>query len=111
MKDHLSKAQRNYIRYRIRATEEGVARKYGISVAEVRQVRANAQPQHPARVAAIARRKRLSAGGLSAGGLSAGPPGATGVIVRAVVPATTAAAPKGQQLHVEGGVDLPVPLQ
>lgn len=124
---HLTAGQRNQIRYHVRATEQGIARKFGVSVKSVRLVRANAQPQHPARVAAIQRRDSriravvvvdasgavvsktvvpqhyadpAGAGGGGRGG---------GTIKRTLIPAAALSAPGGQ-LHVEGGADLPQPL-
>lgn len=97
--EYLDAWQRTQIRYHIRATEQGIANKYGISVRTVRLVRATAQPNHPARVAAKARRGTL----LGEASL------ATGTVSRREIPAVAVAPPKGQ-LHVEGGVDLPQPL-
>jgi len=122
---HLTPSQRSLIRYHLRMTEEGIARKFGISVAEVREVRASAQPDHPARLAAIARRKnRLQAMNeflaydttqapdpldnfLPGPTLEAGPVDA---VRRRDIPAISVEPPLGQ-LHVEGGADLPIVLE
>lgn len=105
--DHLSKTARNDIRYHIRATEQGVAAKYGISVAMVREIRANAQPNHPARLAAQERRGHVDVKVSNGGGSGAG--GYTVSVTHTVIPAAQVSRPKGQ-LHTEGGVELPVPL-
>jgi len=110
VRDHLSPSQRNDIRYHIRATEQGIARKYGISVEVVRDVRRRGQPQHPARLAARARRlgdNPIFDPAKITSGAFASPE--AGLVRHEVVPATDVEPPRGQ-LHVEGGVDLPVPL-
>ena len=111
---HLTASQRNAIRYKISATEAGVARKYGISVALVREVRAGAQLAHPARLAAWARRIgateiRTGADAVHVRVAGGGGGGASGSVRRTVVPASALAPVKGQALHVEGGPDLPQP--
>lgn len=109
MKDHLSPTQRNQIRYHIRATEQGIARKYGISVATVRDVRRRAQSAHPARLAAITRRWERTQAALGPE-WDGGQARFGGLIRRAEVPAVQTQPVKGQGLHVEGGADLPAPL-
>lgn len=100
-KDHLSRTARNRIRYHYRATEQGIARKHGISVAMVREIRANAQPNHPARMAAKVRRLNAIQGIQSRFDDN---------VKRSIVEAAVVTPPKGQALHVEGGADLPRPL-
>lgn len=46
--EHLSTQQRTHIR-NSRATERGLARKYGVKVQTIRLVRATADPFHPYR--------------------------------------------------------------
>ena len=99
-KDGLSRTARNKIRYREEGSERAIARKYGISEAMVREIRATAQRDHPVRKAASTRREADHFLQLNR----------SGRVSRSVVPATVALAPKGQ-LHVEGGADLPQPLR
>jgi len=112
--NHLTPGQRNLIRYHLRMSEEGIARKFGISVADVRAVRASAQPDHPARLAAMQRREgRLQP---VAEFFAQDIPALdvdkiiSGRIDRREIPATSAEPPLGQ-LHVEGGADLPAVLE
>lgn len=98
--DHLSSRQRSRIRYYHRATERGIARMYGISVAQVRAIRATAQPNHPARLAAKERRGgwRLSVPvKLKLIGTGGGGGEGTARLDRSVVPATSVKPPKGQR--------------
>lgn len=108
-KDGLSRTARNQIRYKLDGSDRAIARKFGITEAMVREIRASGQPDNPAHVAALARRGRpktqieVSVGGGGGGGRI------DGTVTRYHVLATVADAPKGQ-LHTEGGVNLPQPL-
>lgn len=116
---HLTPGQRNLIRYHDDASDAAVARKFGIPVAEVREVRASAQPDHPAHVAAIQRRKghlQPVAEFIAHDALDNFLPGPTleaeptDAVRRRDIPAVSVEPPLGQ-LHVEGGADLPTVLQ
>ncbi|HEX2616651.1 MAG TPA: hypothetical protein VHL57_03860 [Flavobacteriales bacterium] len=55
--EHLSRGQRTKIRNSW-ASDVGLARRYGVSVATIRKVRSSACKLHPARIAAIDRKWR-----------------------------------------------------
>jgi hypothetical protein len=98
---HLSTRQRARIRYSW-ATDHGLARHYGVSVSTIRLVRATAQQDHPAHVAAIVRRYRSHAAIVRQGGLTANLSDFLRTIPSVQI--------RTDGLHVEGGPDLPEPV-